>query len=615
MSDSPLRIVPTQTPKPPLDDDSDSTESSSKQGMDELRRLLVEPEQIQISNILERLNNPRVRAREMSRNLTDAVRLRAAEDESLSDALGPTIVSAFHKSVKKDPVPVADAIAPLMGPAIRRAISMALNSMVQKFDQALTYSLSAKGLKWRIEAMRTGKSFAEVVMIHTLVFRVEQVFLIHKQSGVLLHHVADESVKTQDADIVSGMMTAMREANWNFGRDSFGLQDNQHPPNLSLTADLEVWFESAKDAVLAVVIRGNAPESLRSDYFAPAIEAIYSEQSSALESFDGDTTPFELSRPHLESCLQAHFEGRKDPAKFKVPFYVWLLLGLVVAGIAAWAFFAWRDGRRWNDYLNRLRSQPGIVITEEGRRDGHRFVAGLRDPLAADPQTILKEQTRIDPSSVASHWIPFQAFDPGIVEKRAKLLLDPPQGVELKLNGETLSASGSAPHDWIVDAQKLARVIPGATSLDTTNLNDLEVESLRGQIERQLILFPTGSSRILSGQRDAIDSLVERIRKLISLSTATGRIAKIEIAGHTDAEGDETANKKLRAERAAQALELLISRGVAANDLSIRDAGLTEPVRLQGYADERVPNRSVTFKISLLHARKPPPQQPKEPVR
>ena len=67
-------------------------------------------------------------------------------------------------------------------------------------------------------AWRTGKSFAEVVLLNTLVYRVEQVFLIHAQTGLLLQHVVADAVTAQDADMVSGMLTAIRD----FARDSFG---------------------------------------------------------------------------------------------------------------------------------------------------------------------------------------------------------------------------------------------------------------------------------------------------------------------------------------------------------------------------------------------------------
>jgi len=617
MSDSPLRIVPNQRVEPDEPENADSTEASvNHDEMAELRRLLVEQEQIQINNILERLNNPRIRAREMSRLLSEAVKLRAARDDSLTEALAPTVVTSFHSSVKKDPRPVAEAISPLMGPAIRRAISTALNAMIQTFDQALKHSFSRQGLKWRVESWRTGKSFAEVVLLRTLVYRVEQVFLIHKQSGLLLQHIAASSVETQDADIVSGMLTAIQEANRSFARDSFGSTQNEHIDTLDL-GDREVWFEPSAQAVLAVVIRGKAPESLRSDFFAPAIEAIQYEQRETLESFDGDTTPFELSRPHLESCLLSKYEGQTDPAKFKIPLYIWLLLALILAAIAAWVFFAWREDRRWNDYLNKLRAQPGIVITEEGKRDGKLSVAGLRDPLAADPEIILKEQTPLDPNDVISRWEPYQTLAPQLVLARAKNLLGSPPGVELKFEQGKLSAEGAAPHQWIADAQRLARFVYGVTEFDDANLIDEDLKELSDQIERQVIRFVVGSVQIAPGQSQTMKPLTDQIQKLAALASAAGRVARIEIIGHTDTEGDESANQRLSDDRSARILSMLTAGGISKDIFLIRGAASKEPLRPETSTSDKELNRSVSFKISLLAPGKAasPPQQSKEPGR
>lgn len=614
MSDSPLRIVPNQPARPnqPVrpdqPEDAASNEAAQKQAeLAELRRLLVEPEQVQINNILERLNNPRIRARETSRTLTEAVRLRNAHDDSLTEALAPTVVTAFHSSVKKDPRPVAEAISPLMGPAIRHSISVALRSMIQKFDQALQHSFTWRGVKWRFQAWRTGRPFAEVVLLNTLVYRVEQVFLIHKQSGLRLDHVAAASVATQDADIVSGMLTAIQEAIRNFARDSFGPAQDEHIDTLDM-GDREVWFESGPQAVIAAVIRGKASETLRSDFLAPAIEAIHNEQRETLASFDGDTAPFELSRPHLEDCLQSQFEGGADPAKFKVPLYIWLLIAALLAAIAAWAFFAWRESRRWDDYLNKLRATPGIVITEEGKRDGRRFVAGLRDPLAADPQMILKDQTQLDPAKVASHWEPYQALHPEFVEARAKSLLEPPPGVALKFGGGVLSAAGVAPHQWIVDARKFARAIPSVTAFDDRDLIDedlKEPESLRRQIEQHSVRFVVGTTQIAPGQNEDLNTLIAQVQKLIALAPAAGRVVKIEIIGHTDTEGDGSANQRLSEERASRILAMLAARGVGKELLSARGVASTQPARPETSDADKEINRRVSLKVSLLDARQP----------
>jgi len=144
-----------------------------------------------------------------------------------------------------------------MGPAIRKAISSALSGMIESFNQTLSYSVSVRGLRWRLEALRTGKSFAEVVLMHTLLYRVEQVFLIHKKTGLLLQHVSAVPGAVQDADMVSGMLTAIQD----FVHDSFSSRRSDELETLQV-GDLTVWIEQGPLAILAGVIRGNAPSDV-----------------------------------------------------------------------------------------------------------------------------------------------------------------------------------------------------------------------------------------------------------------------------------------------------------------------------------------------------------------
>lgn len=622
MTESPLRVVPNRPAFPDpvadfedddilqLDESAERPSQNDAEAMAELRRLLLEPEHIQLGNILERLNNPRVRAREMSRPLPEAIRLRNAQDDALTEALAPTIVTAFHSSIKKDPRPVAEAISPLMGPAIRRAIAIALSSFVQTIDQTLKHSLSWQGFKWRFEALKTGKSFAEVVMYHTLLYRSEQVFLIHKQTGLLLHHVATDPTITADPDIVSGMLTAMQVAIGNFARDSFGSNDEQiHTLDLG---DREVWFESGAHAVLAVVIRGEAPETLRGDYFAPALEAIHVEQREAFDTFSGDASAFEGTRPRLEDCLQSQYQGRSEPADYKIPAYVWLLLAAIIIGLSVWGFFAWRDARRWNAYLNRLKSESGIVVAETGQESGKRFITGLRDPLAADPVAILKNETPINPASVVSRWQPYAALEGQFVLARAKNLLEPPQSVELKFADGVLSAAGLASHYWIDEARRLARALPGVSKFDDRNLIDedlKEPEALRQQIEQQVIRFSRGGVQLAPGQGENLKTLIADIQKLAMLVPAAGRAFRIELIGHTDTEGDDTANLALSRQRADKILSLLSSKQLPANSLTAVGVGSMQPVRSETSETDKEFNRSVSFKVSLLD-----PRQTKSPM-
>ncbi|PTE06124.1 flagellar motor protein MotB, partial [Mesorhizobium helmanticense] len=48
-----------------------------------------------------------------------------------------------------------------------------------------------------------------------------------------------------------------------------------------------------------------------------------------------------------------------------------------------------RAAEHWQAYVSKLESQPGIIVAQQKMRDGQFHIAGLRDPLAADPQSLL----------------------------------------------------------------------------------------------------------------------------------------------------------------------------------------------------------------------------------
>ena len=111
-------------------------------------------------------------------------------DVKLRRALQPLLEEALQLSVQSNPRMLADALFPIFGKAIRKAIASELDGMLQSLSQTLEQSFSWRSVQWRWESFRTGKPYAEIVVLRSLLYRVEQVFLIHRNSGLLLQHVA-----------------------------------------------------------------------------------------------------------------------------------------------------------------------------------------------------------------------------------------------------------------------------------------------------------------------------------------------------------------------------------------------------------------------------------------
>ena len=173
--------------------------------------------------------------------------------------------------------------------------------MRRSLGHVLEEYFSLQSLKWRLESWRTARPFAEVVLSHRLVYRVEQVFLIHKPDGLLLYHIASPSVIAKHPDVISGMLMALSM----FAQDAFGGEADT--VDSLRVGELSVWIEQGSRALLAAVINGAAPETLR-HVFSEALDSIHLEQSDALESFE-NVELSEVFKPYLESCLQAEYKS------------------------------------------------------------------------------------------------------------------------------------------------------------------------------------------------------------------------------------------------------------------------------------------------------------------
>ena len=125
----------------------------------ELRALIIGPERERLREVEEKLEDPWLHADEVSRVLPEAVTRRSAQDGELGKALGPLLGEAIKTSVRRNPQPLVDAIFPIIGPAIRRAMASAFSELVQSINATMEHSFTPRGLRWRIEAWRTGRTF------------------------------------------------------------------------------------------------------------------------------------------------------------------------------------------------------------------------------------------------------------------------------------------------------------------------------------------------------------------------------------------------------------------------------------------------------------------------
>src|SRR5271157_1100908 len=540
------RAGPSRSGVPPRHEDPmGSTPAELKrdpeygQGRDELtelRALLLGQQMIELEALRKRLDDPEVRAEELSQILGKAVVLSVKRDGGLQRSFYPIVEQALKISINKNPGLLATSLAPIIGDAVRKAVANALRGMTESINYMLERSLSWESLKWRLEARRTGRSLGDIALARSLRYKVQQVFLIQRETGAVLQYLAAPGEGIREAELASSMLTAIGD----FMTDSFNAERSQKFEGLDI-GDFKLWVDHGPQALLAGTILGSPPPELK-NVFARENELIHGEFAGALASFSGDASVFDGARPHLQNCLLGQTAGPQKQSRW------WMAaVAAVLIAILALGYFVHRRNSRWNQYLARLQSEPGIVVTGSDKDWRHYSVTGLRDPLASDPVRLAAE-FGIAPDKLQVRFEPYQSLDDSFVRER-------------------------------------------------------EFDAGKQQVEEQMILFPVNSSALLPEQMSRLESIAEQLTKLQVTARELGRDIQVNVYGRADQTGAESKNAALSKERAERVLGALLERGVDPEMMTAIGLGDSEPIRHGSAAHQLEVNRSVLLKVEAAPGR------------
>ena len=210
---------------------SDSDEKIQAQ-IEDLRGVLLKPDAL-IEKITPIIN-------EILANDVDEIRQMLLEPDTMVDKITPVISQVLAAEIANSRDKIAVAIAPILGEALRRqiyqarediidalypvigqmvnkAVTEAIHDFARDVDNRIRKSTNLDKIVQHVQAHVQGVSYDEYQLRESLPFIIEEVFLIHRVSGLLIHYVSKEDDAISDRDIVSGMLTAVRD----FARDTF----------------------------------------------------------------------------------------------------------------------------------------------------------------------------------------------------------------------------------------------------------------------------------------------------------------------------------------------------------------------------------------------------------
>jgi len=474
---------------------------------EDLCRLITGLTSKQICTLYDRVGQDSHTIDLFSTTLPEAIHRAQEQGNGLDEAMEPLVSTVLLGLIREDPIKFGQLIAPALGPAIRQTVTQSVRNLMSSLEKTIEYSLSPKSLVWRWEAFRTGKKFAEVLLLKTLQYRVEHVFLIHAKSSLALKHLSSPDVIERDPDLISGLLASIN----NFAEDAFKVDESEHLDSFTV-GSLTVQLYMSANTLLAVVVRGNPPadlqllaqktvENIQLKYGDELLkfngEQIVSEHESSFNGIDDllsplismakqisdssttiapsvDSLPAEFS-PAISSQTGTGITGFKKLWLQRLKNRrVWMALGCLgliffIGSTIRSRSYAYKISR----IIQTLRDEPGIQVTGTRYLDGITTVYGLQDASANFPE--IDSGSR---SSLRFKLDPYISLTPEMVLRRALPLLKPPLSLKLQLDRGKLVLSGRATSRWYTDAEKIVNdgKIVGVTDIDTSEFRVTQTE-------------------------------------------------------------------------------------------------------------------------------------------
>lgn len=498
--------------------------------------------------------------------------------QKLTQALTAPVADALGAAVQSHRHTIVEALFPVIGPAIRKAIAEAMRDFNDKFNRALESSFTPRGVRWRIESWRTGLPYAQVAMRHALPCRLDHLFLIDRHSGLVLARVSAPDLPDLDADAIAGMLTAIGD----FVRDSVGSDEDRGSLDSASVGEHLVWVLPGPRANLAAFVRGAPPAELRT-LLRERLEQIHVVLGDSPQTMQ-ELTPATLA--HLRESLRldrieadARAQASAQGASISRRWPLLLLVMLVVALLIGWE---WRQ-RQWQGRLDAvtqlLSNWPGLHLDRVDGDIGQRVrVHGLIDAEAQPPQADIRKvlppgvELQLDLRGYVS-------TDDAIVLQRARRLLGPPAGVTSAVRAGVLSLGGEADAAWVARAHAQAERVVGVTAVEASLLrvaSDVQA-GLRAEWNRRAQELPGQRVHFLRGTEPSdaaeLPALLASVQRLRELASQLQVPLRLQCRGHSDDSGTGATNSELRERRARWLCTELRNAGITAASPSAEPDG------------------------------------------
>ena len=534
-----------------------------------LRHLLFNLDQEELDKLKKLLNYPNDLALEIAKVLPEAILFSIRDSERLSSALMPMIEMVITRSVAQNPRLLADALYPIIGRSIRKSINEEFKKLLITFNELIENTFSYRALKWRYQAAITGRKYSEVVISNTIKYKAEHVFLIHRETGLLLYEVHDEMNRSADADTISGMLKAITD----FVHDSFQGTGNSEL-NLIEMEDYQVLIEQGPYAIIAALVKGYTLDEYRK-ILVKTLEKVHVEYASSFQSFSGDTFVFETSRDLLSKCLKTEKKEEFITKKSKIGLLIAVPLIAVALFFVGRAFYF---NRQWNQYIHALQQNELVLLSQHLKSNRTYYVNGMILPGAVHPDSIVG-QYHFPKTRLESNWHLYIQGDQKMILTFIDENFGILQNLSISPNQNQIILSGRIGEQKLLEFRQFIQKNLSWFTLIDENLSVTGIDAVSARIQefnRYHLYFKIGDVALTSNSTQLAGEYAEELKSIIADAQLVSDDITLMISGYADQFGDFNYNQILSLKRAEFVKLLLIQSGIPGHMINIEGKGVLE---------------------------------------
>ncbi len=181
--------------------------------LEQLRSLLLQEDRLAqqtVSGQLEQLSDIVLEQDHLAEHLKPHFEKQVSYlKENFPALFGRYLGEAIRLQIRDSQNEIIDALYPIIGKLISRYLRAELQRISQQIDERLSNPFSWKNLKLRWKSIRTGVPYQEVLMDANAQAEIKEIFVIDKQSGMLLGHHSLEGIT--HPDMVAGMLKGLQD--------------------------------------------------------------------------------------------------------------------------------------------------------------------------------------------------------------------------------------------------------------------------------------------------------------------------------------------------------------------------------------------------------------------